>query len=68
MISGLNTQNTVLSVAGAILVGVLAALVAGALGLVTRALTPRPLRHRVRIRAQVGVRRPRREYLLTKSM
>ncbi len=53
VISGLNTQNTVLSVAGAILVGVMAALVAGVLGLVTRAITPRPLRHRVRIRAQV---------------
>ena len=52
VISGLNTQDTVLSVAGAILVGVMAALVAGVLGLVTRAITPRPLRHPVRIRVR----------------
>jgi osmoprotectant transport system permease protein len=58
VISGLNTQDTVLSVAGAILVGVMAALVAGVLGLVTRAITPRPLRHPVRIRGQVARQAP----------
>ena len=44
VITGLNTQDTVLSVAGAILVGVMAGLVALVLGLLTRAMTPRPLR------------------------
>jgi osmoprotectant transport system permease protein len=52
VISGLNTQNTVLSVAGAILIGVMAALVAGVLGAVTWATTPRPLRHHSGIRVQ----------------
>jgi osmoprotectant transport system permease protein len=54
VISGLNTQNTVLSVAGAILVGVMAALVAGVLGLVTRAVTPRSLRHAGRVRGRAA--------------
>jgi osmoprotectant transport system permease protein len=44
VISGLDTQNTVLSVAGALLVGVMAGAVALGLGLVTRLLTPIPLR------------------------
>lgn len=50
VISGLNTQNTVLSVAGALLVGVMAGVVALSLGLITRAVTPIPLRSRVRAR------------------
>jgi osmoprotectant transport system permease protein len=48
IISGLNTNNTVEAFAGAILVAVLAALVASVLGLAQRALTPIPLRRRVR--------------------
>ena len=52
--SGLNTQNTVLSVAGALLVGVMAGLVALTLGLITRAVTPIPLRSRVRARARAA--------------
>jgi osmoprotectant transport system permease protein len=46
VISGLNTQNTVLSVAGALLVGVMAGLVALSLGMIRRAITPIPLRTR----------------------
>ncbi len=46
VISGLNTQDTVLSVAGAILVAFMAALVALVLGILTRAITPLPLRRR----------------------
>jgi osmoprotectant transport system permease protein len=48
IISGLNTNNTVEAFAGAILVALLAAVVALALGLVQRALTPLPLRRRLR--------------------
>jgi osmoprotectant transport system permease protein len=51
IISGLNTNNTVEAFAGAILVAVLAAIVALGLGLVQRALTPLPLRRRVRATA-----------------
>ena len=54
VISGLNTQNTVVSVAGALLVGVMAAVVALGLGLVTRALTPIPLRNRAELRLVGG--------------
>jgi osmoprotectant transport system permease protein len=54
VISGLNTQNTVLSVAGALLVGVMAGVVALGLGLVTRAVTPVPLRSRLRFRVLAG--------------
>jgi osmoprotectant transport system permease protein len=54
VISGLNTQNTVLSVAGALLVGVMAGLVALSLGLLTRAVTPVPLRSRLRLRVGGG--------------
>jgi osmoprotectant transport system permease protein len=50
VITGLNTNNTVIAFSGALLVAAMAALVAGALGLLTRALTPVPLRHRVRSR------------------
>jgi osmoprotectant transport system permease protein len=48
IISGLNTNNTVEAFAGAILVAVLAAAVATVLGLAQRALTPVPLRRRIR--------------------
>lgn len=48
IISGLNTNNTVEAFAGAILVALLAAVVALALGVVQRALTPLPLRRRLR--------------------
>jgi osmoprotectant transport system permease protein len=48
IISGLNTNNSVEAFAGAVLVALLAAVVALALGAVQRALTPLPLRRRVR--------------------
>src|ERR1700691_1661125 len=48
VISGLNTNNTVEAFAGALLVALLAALVALGLGVLQRALTPRPLRPRAR--------------------
>ena len=48
VIAGLNTNNTVEAFAGALLVAVLAALVALGLGILQRALTPRPLRPRIR--------------------
>jgi osmoprotectant transport system permease protein len=44
VITGLNTNNSVLSFSGAILVAAMAGLVAGALGLLTRAVTPLPMR------------------------
>jgi osmoprotectant transport system permease protein len=50
VIAGLDTQNTVEAVAGALLVAAMAALVAGSLGLIGRAVTPRPLRVRRPIR------------------
>jgi osmoprotectant transport system permease protein len=51
VISGLDTQNSVLAFSGAILVAVMAGLVALVLTLLTRLLTPRPLRRRRAIRA-----------------
>ena len=48
VISGLNTNDTVEAFAGALLVALLAALVALALGVLQRALTPLPLRPRAR--------------------
>jgi osmoprotectant transport system permease protein len=57
VISGLDTQNTVLSVAGALLVGLMAALVAVTLGLLTRVLTPAPLRSPARSR-RIFIARP----------
>jgi osmoprotectant transport system permease protein len=50
VITGLNTNNSVLSFSGAILVAVMAGLVAGVLGLLTRAVTPLPMRRRHRAR------------------
>jgi osmoprotectant transport system permease protein len=44
VITGLNTQDSVLAFSGALLVAAMAGLVALVLGLLTRALTPRPLR------------------------
>jgi osmoprotectant transport system permease protein len=46
VIAGLDTQNTVEAVAGALLVGVMAALVAVVLGALGRLVTPHPLRRR----------------------
>jgi osmoprotectant transport system permease protein len=51
VIAGLDTQNTVEAFSGAILVGVLAGLMAGALSILTRVLTPRPLRQHRAVRA-----------------
>jgi osmoprotectant transport system permease protein len=48
VISGLDTQNSVVAFSGALLVAVMAGLVTLILSLLTRALTPLPLRHRVR--------------------
>jgi osmoprotectant transport system permease protein len=48
VISGLNTQNTVLSVAGALLVGLMALIAAVSLRVVTWAVTPLPLRGRAK--------------------
>jgi osmoprotectant transport system permease protein len=48
VITGLNTNNSVIAFSGAILVAVMAGLVAAALGLLTRALTPLPMRQRRR--------------------
>jgi osmoprotectant transport system permease protein len=56
IISGLNTNNTVEAFAGAILVALLAAVVAVALGLVQRVLTPVPLRRRLRSTPGIAVR------------
>ena len=52
VLTGLDTQNSVVAFSGAILVGVMAGLVALALGLLTRALTPAPLRRRRRTRSK----------------
>jgi len=56
VISGLNTNDTVEAFSGAVLVTVLAALVAVGLGALQRALTPEPLRRRVRARSLAGAR------------
>jgi osmoprotectant transport system permease protein len=50
VITGLNTNNSVLSFSGAVLVAVLAGVVALALGLLTRVLTPLPMRRGGRTR------------------
>jgi osmoprotectant transport system permease protein len=55
IISGLNTNNTVEAFAGAVLVALLAAVVAVALGLVQRVLTPLPLRRRLRSTPGIAV-------------
>ncbi len=54
VISGLNTNNSVEAFAGALLVAVMAGLTALLLGLLTRVLTPRPLRHRMGRPSSVG--------------
>jgi osmoprotectant transport system permease protein len=48
VISGLDTQNSVVAFSGALLVAVMAALVTLALSLLTRVITPIPLRRRTR--------------------
>jgi osmoprotectant transport system permease protein len=48
VITGLNTNNSVIAFSGAILVAIMAGLVAAALGLLTRALTPLPMRRQGR--------------------
>jgi osmoprotectant transport system permease protein len=48
VISGLNTNDSVVAFSGAVLVAALAALVTLGLSLLTRILTPVPLRHRGR--------------------
>ncbi len=54
VISGLDTQNTVLAAAGALLVGVMAALVALGLGIPLRLLTPAALRRDARVTTLQG--------------
>jgi len=56
VISGLNTNDSVEAFCGAVLVTVLAAIVAFGLGGLQRALTPEPMRRRVRSRGLLGVR------------
>lgn len=51
VISGLNENNSVLAFSGALLVAAMAGLVALVLTLLTRVLTPRPLRRRRAVRA-----------------
>ena len=48
VITGLNTNDSVVAFSGALLVAAMAALVTLGLSLLTRALTPLPLRHRGR--------------------
>jgi osmoprotectant transport system permease protein len=50
VITGLNTNDTVVAFSGAILVAVMAGLVAVLLGLLTRAVTPLPMRRQARSR------------------
>jgi osmoprotectant transport system permease protein len=56
VISGLNTNDTVVAFSGAVLVAVMAGLVAGLLGVLTRVATPLPMRRRVR--PSLGTARP----------
>jgi osmoprotectant transport system permease protein len=61
VISGLNTNDSVVAFSGALLVAAMAGAVALLLGLLTKALTPVPLRHHARWRpatAGIGFRRP----------
>jgi osmoprotectant transport system permease protein len=59
VISGLNTNNSVVAFSGALLVAAMAALVAVLLCLLTKVLTPLPLRRHVRLRAPAGAGIPR---------
>jgi osmoprotectant transport system permease protein len=54
VIAGLNSQNTVEAVSGALLVAAMAALVAGSLGFLGRLLTPGPLRGSALVPALAG--------------
>ncbi len=60
VITGLNTNNSVLAFCGALLVGAMAGLVALTLGILTRALTPLPLRRARRAHSISGVAHPKR--------
>ncbi len=51
VIAGLNTNDTVVAFSGALLVAAMAGLMALLLGLLTRVLTPRPLRHHMESRS-----------------
>jgi osmoprotectant transport system permease protein len=51
VIAGLDTQNLVEAFSGALLVAAMAAMIAAVLGVLTRVLTPRPLRHRTESRS-----------------
>jgi osmoprotectant transport system permease protein len=68
VITGLNTNNSVLSFSGAILVAALAGLVALALGLLTRVLTPVPMRRAGRTRLLTARPLPVNRNILTKPM
>jgi osmoprotectant transport system permease protein len=68
VITGLNTNNSVLSFSGALLVAVLAGLVAGVLGLLTRVLTPLPMRRPGRTRLLTGRPALMNRTMLTKPM
>jgi osmoprotectant transport system permease protein len=47
VITGLNTNDSVVAFSGALLVAAMAGMMALVLGVLTRVLTPRPLRHRL---------------------
>jgi osmoprotectant transport system permease protein len=68
VITGLNTNNSVLSFSGAVLVAALAGLVAGALGLLTRVLTPLQMRRPGRTRLLTGRTLLVNRTMLTKPM
>jgi osmoprotectant transport system permease protein len=68
VITGLNTNNSVLSFSGAILVAALAGLVAFALGLLTRVVTPLPMRRAGRTRLLTARPRLVNRNMLTKPM
>jgi osmoprotectant transport system permease protein len=64
VITGLNTNDSVLAFSGALLVAAMAGLVALGLGLLTRLLTPGPLRRRGDSRLRALSRLPRRSVAL----
>ena len=68
VIAGLNTNDTVVAFSGAILVAVLAGLVTLVLTLLTRALTPLPLRRHLRRGPLAGSRDRRPRNLTCKSL
>ena len=66
VISGLNTNNTVVAFAGAVLVAVMAALIAVVLTFLTRILTPRPLRRQMAVGGLMTTRMLRRSLVTVK--